>query len=121
MNKISSFSIVEIHYGYEFHKVMDSFAEKQAPVIKMNYAGAQEHVSRAERNNEIIREQDHLNYHQLPYTHILRILVKYMVSEAPKKLNYFLGKYGVSKHYSPRMILHKKNLGVERHYKYVLG
>ena len=44
-----------------------------------------------------------------------------MVSEAPKKLNYFPAKYGVSRHYSPRMILHKENLDFDRHCKYVLG
>ena len=44
-----------------------------------------------------------------------------MVIEAAKKLIFFPIKNGVSKHYSPRMILHKENLDYEKHCKYVLG
>eukprot|EP00957_Ditylum_brightwellii_P103705 7900592-Ditylum_brightwellii.AAC.1 len=46
--------------------------------------------------------------------------------EFTKKLNYFPAKHGVSKHYSPRMIMHRKGLDYKRHCsfvfsKYVLG
>ena len=44
-----------------------------------------------------------------------------MVSEAAKKLNYFPSKNGVSRHYSPRMILHQENLDFDRHCTHVLG
>eukprot|EP00957_Ditylum_brightwellii_P116601 8894463-Ditylum_brightwellii.AAC.1 len=36
---------------------MDSYAINQEPPINMNYASAQEHVPRAERNNRTIKEQ----------------------------------------------------------------
>ena len=112
---------MEIHCDNEFHKAMDKFASKQTPVINMNYASAIEHVPRAERNNRTIQERVRSNYHQLPFVHLPRILVKYMVIEAAKKLNFISTKNGVSKHYSPRMILHKENIDYERHCKYVLG
>ena len=115
------FTIMEIHCDNEFHKAMDKFASKQTPAIKMNYASATEHVPRAERNNRTIQERVRSNYHQLPFVHLPRILVKYMVIEAAKKLNFISTKNGVSKHYSPRMILHKENLDYERHCKHVLG
>ena len=44
-----------------------------------------------------------------------------MMSEAAKKLENFPAKYDVSKHYSPRIILHKENIDYDRHYKYILG
>ena len=127
MNKVydsyrkGGFTIVGIHYDNELHEVLDSFAAKQTSVIKMNYDNTQKHVPRAERNNHKIQERVWLNYYQLPYTHLPRILVKYMVSEAPKKLNYVPAKHGVSKHHILRMILHKENLDFDRHCKYVLG
>jgi hypothetical protein len=37
--------------------------------------------------------------------------------ESTKKLNFFPNRHGVSKHYSPRMILHHENLDYDRHYK----
>ena len=119
--KRGGFIIVEIHCDNEFHKAMDKFAAKQDPQIKMNYANAQEHVPRAERNNRTIQERVRCNYYIMPYTHLPRTIIKYTVSESAKKLNYFPSKNGVSRHYSPRMILHQENLDFERHCTHVLG
>ena len=44
-----------------------------------------------------------------------------LVTESAKKLNFFPSKNGVSKYYSPRMILHQRNLDYDRHCKYALG
>ena len=86
----------------------------------MNYASANEHVPREDRNNRTIQERIRVNYHYLPCDHLPRTLVKYMGSKAPRKLNYFPAKHGVSKQCSPKMILHKENIGFERHCKYTL-
>jgi hypothetical protein len=50
-----------------------------------------------------------------------RTMVKYLVMESAKKLNYFPNKNGVSKYYSPRMILHQENIDYERHCEYRIG
>ena len=42
--KRGGFNITEIHCDNEFRKVMDPFSVRQDPLIKMNYAAAQEHV-----------------------------------------------------------------------------
>eukprot|EP00957_Ditylum_brightwellii_P053447 4051025-Ditylum_brightwellii.AAC.1 len=39
--------------------------------------------------------------------------------EAAKKSNFFSVKYGVSKHYSPCMILHHKNIDFKRRCEFV--
>ena len=100
---------------------MDGFAAKQDPPIRMNYANPQEHVPRAERNNRTIHEQVRCAYYQMPYNRLPRIVVKCMVSESAKKLNYFPARTGVSKHYSPRIILHQENLDCDRTCMHVLG
>jgi hypothetical protein len=41
--------------------------------------------------------------------------------ESTKKLNFFPNKYGVSKVFSPHMIMHQENLDYERHCKYQIG
>ena len=86
---------------------MDKYSAKQNPQIAMNYAAAKEHVPRAERENRTIKERVLATYHAFPYRHLPRTLVKYLVSEETKKLNFFSNKNGVSKHYSPRMIIHQ--------------
>jgi hypothetical protein len=100
---------------------MDRFSEQQDPPIKMNYAAAHEHVPRAERNNRVIQERVRSAYHRFPYTHLPRILVKYLVMESTKKLNFFPNKNGVSKYFSPRIIMHHETLDYKRHCKYQIG
>lgn len=48
-------------------------------------------------------------------------MVKYMVLEATKQLNYFPNKHGVSKYFSPRMILHQENLDYNKHCQFTFG
>jgi hypothetical protein len=100
---------------------MDPFLARQEPPIKMNYASAQEHVPRAERNNRVIQEQVRAAYHRFPFTYLPRILVKFLVMESTKKLICFPNKYGVSKYFSPRVIMHQENLEYEQHWKYQIG
>jgi hypothetical protein len=87
----------------------------------MNYVAAQEHVPRAERNNRVIQERFRAVYHRFPYSRLLCTLVKYLVMESTKKLNFFPNKYRVSRVYSPRMIMLHENLDFERHCKYQIG
>jgi hypothetical protein len=97
------------------------FGAAKTPPIKMNYVAAQDHVPRAERNNHVIQERVRAAYHRFPYKHLPRTLVKYLVMESTKKLNFFPNKYGVSKAFCPRMIMHHENLDYEQHCKYQIG
>jgi hypothetical protein len=119
--KRGGFTISTIHCDNEFHKVMDPLSARQDPPITMNYAATQEHVPRAEQNNRVIQERVRVAYHRFPFTHLPRILVKYLVMESTKKLNFFPNKNGVSKYFSPRMIMHQETLDYARHCKYQIG
>jgi hypothetical protein len=121
MYRKGGFVVTKINCDNEFHKAFDGYAEAKTPPIKVSYSAAQEHVPRAERNNRTIQERTRTGYHYLPYTHLPRTLVKMMVTEAPRKLNYFPNKHGISKHYSPRMIVAQENLDSDRHCKYACG
>jgi hypothetical protein len=89
--------------------------------IQVNYASPQEHVPEAERNNRVIKEQIHATYHCLPYDCLPRIMVKVIVNDSAKKLNFFPAKNGISQYYSPRMILHQQNLDYNKHCQYAFG
>jgi hypothetical protein len=119
--KRGGFTISEIHSDNEFCKVMDPLSARQDPPISMNYAAAQEHVPRAERNNQVIQERVRAAYHRFPFTHLPRILVKYLVMESTKKLDFFPNKNGVSKYFSPCMIMHQEKMDYARHCKYQIG
>jgi uncharacterized protein YifE (UPF0438 family) len=77
--KRGGFTISEIHCVNKFCKVMDPLSARQDLPITMNYAATQEHVTRAERNNRVIQERVRAAYHRFLFTHLPRILVKYLV------------------------------------------
>jgi hypothetical protein len=94
----AQFQMTEIHCDNEFHKLMDPFAAKQDPIIKVNYTTTNEHVPRAERNNRTVRERVRAAYHRLLYDDLPSTMVKYLVMESAKRLNYFPNNNGVSKY-----------------------
>jgi hypothetical protein len=89
--------------------------------IQVNYASPQEHVPEAEHNNRVIKERIRATYHCLPYDRLPRIMVKVLVNDSAKKLNFFPAKNGISQYYSPRMILHQRNLDYNKHCQYAFG
>jgi len=79
---------------------MDNYSIKQDPPVHLNYAAAKAHVLCAEQNNHTLQESVVAKYHGLPYNDLPCILVKYPVTEAPRKLNFFPNKHGVSKYFN---------------------
>ena len=74
----------------------------------MHCAPAQSQDPHVERNIKGIKERVRAIMHVLPYKHVPKTFIKYIVMEAANKLNYFPSRYGLSKYYSPFMILLKK-------------
>jgi hypothetical protein len=83
--------------------------------VDMNFTNAQDYVPEAERNNRTIKETIRAAYHRLPYKAIPRIMINYFAMIQANKLNLFPVKGGVSKYYSPRMILNQTKLDYTKH------
>jgi hypothetical protein len=54
-------------------------------------------------------------FHRLPYQALPKLVLKILVLESAKKLNFFPPKGGISSTLSPRMILHKVNWDYNKH------
>ena len=83
-----------IHCDNEFQPVMDEVALEYH--IHMNYANPQEHVPEASYQKE-------------------------GESRVSSKLNFFPARHGVSRYYSPRMILHQETINYHKHCQYTFG
>jgi hypothetical protein len=116
---LAGLKVTTIHCDNEFRPLMEPLSLQYN--IQLNFANPQEHVPAAERNNRVIKERVRATFHHLPYQHLPRLMVKMLVSESAKKLNFFPAKNGVSPYYSPRMILHHKNLDFAKHCQYAFG
>jgi hypothetical protein len=110
---LGGFKIQTIQSDNEFCPLMDPLANELG--VNVNYANPQEHVPEAERNNRVLMERVHAAYHRLPFNRLPRLLVKTLVTESVKKLNFFPAKNDISQYYTPRMILHKRNLDYDKH------
>jgi hypothetical protein len=87
----------------------------------MNFANPQGHVPEAERNNQVIKERVRATYHQLPYKQMTKTMTKILVMDSAKKLNFFPAKHEIAECYSPRMILHQRNLDYTKNCKFTFG
>ena len=85
---------------------MDSYATENNSPIRVSYTTEQEYLPRSERNNRIIKETIRAIYDRIPFIHLPKIMIKYLVTEIIRKLNYFPNKNRISNYYSSRMILH---------------
>ena len=116
---LGGFRVTMIHCDNEFCPLIDPLALEFG--IQVNYASPQEHVPEAERNNRVVKERVRATYHHLPYERLPRIMIKVLVDDSAKKLNFFPAKNGISPYYSPRMILHQRNLDYDKHCQYSFG
>ena len=115
----AGFKIKEVRSDNEFRPLQETLLEEFE--IKMNFSNPQEHVPEAERNNRVIKERVRATYHRLPYKQLTKTMTIILVMDSAKKLNFFPSKNGISEYYSPRMILHQKNLDYNKNCKYTYG
>ena len=115
----AGFTIITIMCDREFKPLFDEVSDELN--VEMNYTSASEHVPEAERNNRTIGKRIRAAYHTLPYSNLPSTMVKYLAMICTQQLNYFPVKGGVSKYYSPYVIMNGKDLDYNKHCAYDFG
>ena len=113
------FRIKEIHCDGEYKSMMDRVNDELD--ITMNYANAQDHNPRAERNNRTIKESFRTALHRTGYSTIPKVMIQDLAEVCAERLNLFPAKHGVSQYYSPQTIVTGIQLDYEKHCKYEFG
>ena len=103
----------------EFRAMFESVKDELD--VNMNYTNAGDHVPEAERNNRTIKERFRVEFNRLPYKALPLLLIKHLAMHVTRCLNYFPAKGGVSKYYSPRMILQQQSLDYNKHFQVPIG
>ena len=89
--------------------------------VNMEYPASSDHVPQAEQNNRTIGKQVCTGYHRLPFSKILKVMLRYLSMILTAQLNYFPAKGGILKYYSPYMILNKQKLDYKQHCTIAFG
>jgi len=113
------FVINKIYCDNEFRTLMDDV--KDDLHVDMDCAVPGGHAPEAERNNRTIKERARATFHRLPYKALPKPIMKVLVMEMARKLNFFPNRHGISNHCSPRQILHRRNLNYKHDCKFALG
>jgi hypothetical protein len=73
-------------------------------------APTNEHVPTVERSIRTVKERERATLHGNPYKELPRVLIKSVLQECTRKLNFFPAKGSCSVHYIPREIMHHTRL-----------
>jgi len=115
----NKFTVSTVYSDNEWKPIFDEVKDNLG--VTMIYSSAQAHVPEAERNNRTIKERIRATFHRLPYKALPHVIMQYLVSESARKLNYFPNKHGISKYFSPRLIVTREPLDYKRHCQFPLG
>ena len=117
--KHAEFNVKNIYCDQEFKTILQDFATKNN--INIFCAPSQAHVPRAERNIRTIKERVRSLFHNLPYRGVPKTILKYLVVHTTETINYLPARYGISKYYSPRMIVLRKLIDFNSHCNHFTG
>lgn len=104
----AGFKITMICADMEFEQLLARMHEEFD--FLPNIASAQEHVPIVERSIRTLKERCRATLHGNPYNLLPRVLIKSVVQECTRQLNFFPAKGGCSAYYSPREIMHEIKL-----------
>ena len=102
----AQFTIKTIYCDGEFKPVFDPVKDDME--VHMNYATPGEHEPTAERNNQTLKGLFRTQYHRMVYKAIPRIMTEELAIRVAQTANYFPAKGGISKYYSPHMIIKRR-------------
>jgi len=89
--------------------------------LKMNFCNADDHVPEAERNNQSLEGRFRVQFYRLPFKKITRLMIRHLAMHVARTFNWLPVKGGVSKYYSPHMIINRRSLEWKRDFQKEFG
>ena len=100
------FMVRRIFCDQEFKAVFEDVKDELN--VHMNYTSAGEHEPTAERNNQHLKAGIRTLAHRMPFKCIPKVITTRLGERVAETTNYYPAKGGISKYYSPHMILLKR-------------
>ena len=104
----AGFRIKTIFCDQEFKPVFEEVKDELG--VDMEYTATGEHEPTAERNIQHIKALFRTQFHRMPFKAIPKVLTKHIAIRVVATSNYYPQKGGISKYYSPHMILKKEKV-----------
>ena len=104
----AGFRVKTIFCDQEFKPVFEEVKDELG--VDMEYTATGEHEPTAERNVQHIKSLFRTQFHRMPFKAIPKVLTKHIAIRVVATSNYYPQKGGISKYYSPHMILNKEKV-----------
>ena len=108
-----------IHADNEFCSIFNELEDKWD--IEINFSNPGEHVPDIERENRTLKERIRVAIHRLPFTVILRTMIRYLPLKITKNRSMFPRSTGISKYFAPYTILKKKQIDYKKEFSFLFG
>ena len=112
-------TIKTIHADNEFKPALEVLLEEWE--VNVNFSLPGEHVGDIEREDRTLQERFRVNLHRLPYLIIPRVMIRYLALRVTKNRSLFPRKTGISKYYSPYVILKGRVIDFKKEFEFSFG
>ena len=114
------FHIHMLHVDGEFEP-LKGMIDSMPGGPQVNLASANEHVPEIEHHIRVVKEHCHVTWHGLPFKHIPKLLMIYIMFQLVQMLNFFPPKGGISDTLSPKAIMFGETLDYKKHLSLAIG
>ena len=108
-----------VHADNEFRSVMSNLEEEWE--VDFNFSNPKEHVPDIERENRTLQERFRVLLYRLPFAKIPRVMIRYAPLRMTKNRSLFPRAGGISKYFSPYVILRQKVIDYNKEWKFSFG
>jgi len=115
----AGFGIKTMQCDGEHRGVMDKASDGLD--VKMSCTNAQEHESRSERNNQMLKEAFGAALQQTGCQRMPVVVIRELAEPVAERMNMFPAEQGASEHCSPNAIVNKQPLDCRKHCQHSFG
>ena len=112
-------TVKTIHADNEFKHALEILLEEWE--VSVNFSLPGEHVDDIERENRTLQERFRVNLHRLLYLMITQVMMRYLALRVTKNRSLFPRKTGISRYYSPYVILKGRVIDFKTEFEFSYG
>ena len=117
----ASVQISTVHADNEFRSILNDLIVSDEWNADVNFSNPGEHVTDIERGNRTLQERFCVQFYHLPYEALSRVMVRYLPLRITKNRSLFPKKEGISKYFSPHVLLGKHQIDYRKEYEFSFG
>ena len=110
-----------LHADNEFRSLLKELIQSDGYDVDVNFSNPGNHVPDIERGNRTLEERFRVQYYRLTFEALPRVMVRYLPLRITKNCSLFPKKEGISKYFSPHILLKKRQIDFQKEFEFSFG